>query len=126
MKLFSFVLSSVILFSSIQMASAVIVKDAVVVDNTLLIEVQYGGGCEDHDFELEIDYCLESFPVQCPVKVKDVSRNPDYCEALITETLEFDLQEEGFLTSYFSGARLFISGADNKSVDIKLPFDSEL
>ena len=63
---------------------------------------EYGGGCEDHDFQLCWDGSfMESWPVQVSLVPKDWGP-PDPCLALITETHTFDLQplQDAWVQSY--------------------------
>jgi hypothetical protein len=58
----------------------------------LKVEVSYGGGCGDHEFILlgRPDF-KESFPVQIDLYVHH--RNiDDYCDAIVSDTLCFDLR----------------------------------
>ena len=67
------------------------ITSAAIVADTLLVDVQYGGGCETHVFS----YCwdglfAESEPVQIWTKISH-DGNDDPCDALPMEALEFDL-----------------------------------
>ena len=54
------------------------------------LEVQYAGGCEDHEFNLYASSSfMESNPVQSEVLLEHITT--DTCESLVTETLRFDL-----------------------------------
>jgi hypothetical protein len=67
------------------------ILDAEVDDDTLVMSVRYGGGCEDHLFTLCWDGGFaESHPVQARLSLQHDARG-DLCRALITEELEFDL-----------------------------------
>lgn len=102
-------------------ALAASVTGARVSGNTLEVDVRYGGGCKEHKFKLEKSgYCLESSPVQCSANVVDLTTG-DFCEALISETVTFDLNKEGYGDSYFSGARLTLLGDDSSSAVVNLP-----
>lgn len=69
------------------------INSIAVVDNLLQIEVNYSGGCELHEFELIWpDAIIAIFPPEVGVILTHDANN-DTCEALITETLEFDLDE---------------------------------
>lgn len=60
-------------------------------NDKLVINVQYTGGCERHDFELIWDGSyLESFPPVARMRLVHNS-NGDPCKALPTEDLQFDL-----------------------------------
>jgi hypothetical protein len=59
----------------------------------LLVTVEYGGGCEVHDWTLCWDGSFaESFPVQAFLTL-DHDANNDTCLALLTEQITFDLSE---------------------------------
>lgn len=59
--------------------------------DTLLLTVQYSGGCREHDFALIAwNGWLETVPVAAGLLLAH-DANGDACEALITETLRFDL-----------------------------------
>ncbi|MEM1408509.1 MAG: hypothetical protein AAGG59_17125 [Bacteroidota bacterium] len=66
-----------------------------IVAKTLKIEVSYGGGCREHIFELVWPEVITTvFPPDIAVKLTHES-NDDPCFAIITETLEFDLDASG-------------------------------
>ncbi len=93
----------------------------------ILVSVTYGGGCEKHDFTLKLIACRESFPVQCDAQLIESTDRPDLCEAIITETVEFDIRDYGLDDLYYSGAFLKILGDKNfngrrSSATISLPF----
>ena len=76
------------------------------------LEVQYGGGCEEHDFQLVWD---GEFKTEDGRKLANVAllhdANGDQCEALITQNLTFNFSEifgeqlpsEGFDLHFFHG-----------------------
>ncbi|RKU21068.1 hypothetical protein C6499_22895 [Candidatus Poribacteria bacterium] len=67
------------------------INAATLQDDTLTINVSYGGGCETHAFTLVAEQrFLESFPVQLRVSLAH-NANSDTCKALITEDYTFDL-----------------------------------
>lgn len=69
------------------------ITNAFVWENTLTVDVLYGGGCQKHDFILAWDgSTLESAPVQIPLCLIH-DNNQDNCRALVRETLQFDLSE---------------------------------
>jgi hypothetical protein len=84
------------------------------------INIQYGGGCAAHKFQLQVDACCESYPVQCDAKLIDLTTN-DSCEALLFHRVSFNLHDIGLENSYYTGASTEIQGADNSKVLIKLP-----
>lgn len=65
-------------------------------NDCLKIDVEYSGGCEDHEFVLYQIYSMSS--TKDPVLFLSHNANGDACEAYLTETLSFDLsslQETG-------------------------------
>ncbi|NIR48110.1 hypothetical protein GWO43_06630 [candidate division KSB1 bacterium] len=62
-------------------------------EDTISVEITYAGGCKTHDFALFMSPAafLESFPVQANLFLRH-NNNDDGCEALIRETLSFDLR----------------------------------
>lgn len=62
-----------------------------VIGDTLEVLVEYSGGCVQHDFKL-ICYgnWMESLPVQVGILLSH-DANDDNCDALIRQTLRFDL-----------------------------------
>jgi hypothetical protein len=60
-------------------------------EDTIHIKVQYGGGCEEHEFKLMTngDYA-KSMPPQMTLHLEHENNN-DRCRALIMEELKFDL-----------------------------------
>jgi hypothetical protein len=60
------------------------------IQNFLLLNVSYGGGCEEHIFLLISTSFMESNPVQVNV-VLSHEDNDDPCDAWITEELVFNL-----------------------------------
>ena len=68
-----------------------VLNSATITDDTLVLNVSYGGGCEDHQFTLVASgVFLESFPVQLSVSLAH-NANSDPCEAWLTEDYHFDL-----------------------------------
>jgi hypothetical protein len=70
----------------------VLINDVSILNNKLVINISYSGGCKDHFFKLVAsDSWLESYPVQTPILLSHDANN-DNCEAFLTETLSFNLQ----------------------------------
>jgi hypothetical protein len=66
---------------------------ATIEDDCLVLVVTYGGGCAEHDFELYWDGQQSlSLPGQITLQLGHDSHR-DGCEALLSETLSFDLSE---------------------------------
>jgi len=59
---------------------------------TLLVDVSYSGGCAEHDFQLFMSPATfaESNPVQASLWLQHED-NDDACDAIVSETLRFDL-----------------------------------
>lgn len=69
--------------------------------NILELTARYGGGCEEHKFDLYWDgLFMESNPVQIKLQLSHNSHN-DVCRALITKNIYFDLTL--LKTSFSSG-----------------------
>ena len=82
--------------------------------DTLALRVQYGGGCEDHEFQLVAgDAFMESNPVQAGVQLFH-DGNGDTCEALLTETVRFNLEplQERYEETYGSGSGIMLLNFD--------------
>lgn len=68
-----------------------VLNSATITDDTLEINVSYGGGCEKHQFTLvSPGVFLESFPVQLRLSLAHNANN-DSCEAWLTDDYHFDL-----------------------------------
>ena len=66
-------------------------ESATLVEDTLTINVSYGGGCEDHQFTLiASDTFMESDPVQLGVSIVH-NANRDFCQRWVEEEYHFDL-----------------------------------
>ena len=73
-------------------------QSAVIDGNCLKMVVRYGGGCEDVIFQLiDADAIMESLPIQRNIRLS--LEDNDFCEALVTQELNYDLtplQVEGY------------------------------
>jgi len=58
--------------------------------NIILMNVSYGGGCEEHEFALIATSFMESYPVQVNVLLSHED-NDDPCDMWITEIMTFNL-----------------------------------
>ena len=79
-------------------------KSAVIdtVKQELYIEVQYSGGCAQHDFELIWpENIIAVFPPVYPI-ILNHEDNGDMCEALPTETLVIDLTDKSLGFNQFT------------------------
>ena len=84
------------------------------------LNVEYGGGCFKHQFQLRIGACRESYPVQCDAVLIDLTPN-DQCARMSRRKVSFKLDDVGLNTSYYSGAKITIQGLDKSEVVITLP-----
>lgn len=83
------------------------------------IDIEYKGGCKNHRFRLDGRICVETFPVQCPLDLVDLTTN-DPCSDVIKETIFISLREAGLDDAYHTGALLTIGGNKNSKVQIEL------
>lgn len=62
--------------------------------DTLLVDVQYGGGCREHDWKMYFSGAImKSLPPQTALHLKhEVKDGPDLCRSILRETLKFDLR----------------------------------
>ena len=59
----------------------------------LILEIQYGGGCQEHDFSMTTNLMwMKSMPPQLNLYLEHENHD-DNCRALITRKLAFDLKE---------------------------------
>jgi hypothetical protein len=80
--------------------------DASVAGDVLRVRVQYGGGCNPHEFQVVAwNGWMESYPVQVRVFLSHDAFG-DQCRALITEERYFDLDplKRAYRRSYGTGA----------------------
>lgn len=69
------------------------IKKAGMKGSTLLVKVQYGGGCEKHGFGiLGSKTIMKSFPPQRNIKLLHENHD-DHCRALLTKNLKFDIEK---------------------------------
>ena len=68
-----------------------VLNAATITDDTLTVNVSYGGGCRTHQFTLVAsESFMESSPVQLHVSLAHNANN-DLCRAWLTEDYRFDL-----------------------------------
>ncbi len=73
------------------------ITDCMIEENTLIMRVQYGGGCREHDLRLFMQPTfMESYPVQAALYLQHDAHR-DMCEALITEEVRFDIRKISWL-----------------------------
>ena len=65
-------------------------------DNLILL-VQYGGGCEEHEWKLKTNGAYaKSLPPKITLNLEH-NANGDRCRALLTDTIEFNLEPVRYL-----------------------------
>ncbi|MDA0732364.1 MAG: hypothetical protein O2852_02675 [Bacteroidetes bacterium] len=66
-------------------------KDVKIMGDTLIANVQYGGGCGHHKFEIKQNgFLMKSLPPKQPIQIIHLS-TVDPCRALINVDLKFDI-----------------------------------
>ncbi len=66
------------------------INDIQLQKSTLKFNVSYGGGCEEHEFQLISTSFMESYPVQVNILLSH-DDNDDPCDMWVTETLIFNI-----------------------------------
>ncbi len=111
MKILMIAITSLFLWNSIHAAviqSGRFDKES----NQIKLLLTYGGGCEEHTFELEYSpVCLETYPAQCSANLKQTAGFNDFCEAMITKEYSFPVVMKG-------DHYLRIRGDNNSQVEI--------
>ena len=90
------------------------IEDAIIVGNKLEIKVSYGGGCENHSFELiGSPNISKSLP---PIRsIQLIHRaNKDACKALIIKELKFDISAFTYKKESGDAIYLQLDGWDAK------------
>lgn len=83
--------------------------------NIMHLTVQYGGGCQDHKFEvLGSKMIMKSMPPQRPVIITH-DAGGDMCRALITEELHIDISDLAYQQEEGSEIILILEGRDKIS-----------
>lgn len=85
----------------------------------LIVSVVHGGGCGTHKYDLDLQGCAESMPVQCKAVLKHTGR--DNCEAIISREAKFNLATLGIKGDYYANGSLTIKGDNNSSATVRLP-----
>lgn len=90
------------------------ITEVTVVDNVMKIGVSYSGGCKDHDFDLVgSENIAKSLPAQRGITLVH-KMNDDTCRELITETLEFNIEELAYKKETGSEIILLLNGYKGK------------
>jgi hypothetical protein len=89
--------------------------DAAVHDNVLMVVVQYGGGCEKHEFKAtSTGAWAKSIPPIATIYIEHNGHN-DRCRAMITDTLKFDAS--AFRMAGRKEVKLKLAGILDKNID---------
>lgn len=83
--------------------------------DTVILDVVYSGGCEEHDFSLEFGPCMETYPGQIRAKLLDPTQ--DACDAIIHKRISLPL--DGM--SYCRPGYLTIKGDGASSATVLVP-----
>jgi len=92
--------------------------EASVAGDTLTLRVHFGGGCETHRFALVVTRLfMESDPVQIPATLAHDGRD-DACDAVVNETLRFDLTpvRRIYQEAYGAGPATLVLVVDGRGV----------
>jgi hypothetical protein len=74
-----------------QESDPITINSVLLEGNTLILEVEYSGGCEDHSYELiGSEGVMKSLPAKRSIKLIH-NANGDSCRELVSETLKFDI-----------------------------------
>ena len=78
-------------YKNIKTDSFTLLESSLEGDNLILL-VQYGGGCREHEWKLKTNGAYaKSLPPQITLNLEH-NANSDMCRALVTDTLEFNLE----------------------------------
>ena len=95
-------------------SSPVTIQTASVDGNIMTIEVEYSGGCKDHDFDLIGSAAImKSLPAQRGIELVH-KLSDDTCRELVTEELEFDISEFAYQKEDGSEIMLLLNGYKGK------------
>ena len=74
-------------------SDALTIESATIKGNILTIEVTYGGGCQEHEFQLiGSEMIAKSMPPIRSIKLIHKA-NQDNCRAIVSQTLKFDIRK---------------------------------
>jgi hypothetical protein len=90
------------------------IKAVRVEKNELIIDVEYGGGCSDHIFELFANSSIaKSDPPKRSIQIMHED-NDDKCKALVYKTIRFQISELAYTQQVGSKIKLQLSGWDEE------------
>ena len=95
------------------LSDSIQINKAIIIGNTLSLEVSYSGGCRNHDFTLVGNPMIAKSlpPIRSVILVHNA--NQDECKKQIIETLNFDIRDFAF-TQGEGEIYLKIKGFENK------------
>lgn len=71
----------------------VTIEKAIIREGILILSVQYGGGCKVHEFGINAQSAImKSMPPKRGIQLTHKS-NEDFCKALVTKDLQFNVKE---------------------------------
>jgi len=99
------------------------INDIRLIKNHLEFNISYGGGCEEHEFQLYSTSFMESYPVQVNILLSHED-NDDPCDMWITETLIFNIfpLKESWQKSYNNNSGIIIMNIQGWSESINYEF----
>jgi hypothetical protein len=102
----------------------VTINEAKIIQNKLIFNISYGGGCQDHEFLLigNGEYA-ESYPVQTYILLSHNSNN-DTCLAFFTSFITFDLTplKQHYQNVYNEGSATIVLHIDGGNGGITLNY----
>jgi hypothetical protein len=89
----------------------------------LLFNISYGGGCEEHEFQLISTSFMESYPIQVNI-ILSHKGNDDPCDMWITETLTFNILplKDSYQKSYYEESGIIIMNIDGWNIPLNYEF----
>lgn len=89
----------------------------------LVFNVSYGGGCEEHIFQLVSSSFMESYPVQVNILLSHED-NDDPCDMWVTETLIFNVipLQKSYQNSYNEESGTIVMNIEGWNESIKYDF----
>jgi hypothetical protein len=102
----------------------VTINDAKIIQNKLILNISYGGGCQNHEFLLiGTGEYAESYPVQTQILLSHNSNN-DTCLAFFTRLITFDLTplKQHYQNVYNEGSATIVLHIDGGNGGISLNY----
>ncbi|MHA1944769.1 MAG: hypothetical protein ACXAC6_00895 [Candidatus Hodarchaeales archaeon] len=102
----------------------VIINKVKIIQNKIIFNISYGGGCQDHEFLLiGTGEYAESYPVQTQILLSHNSNN-DTCLAFFTRLITFDLAplKQHYQNVYNEGSATIVLHIDGGNGGITLNY----